>query len=157
MKQCAFLFLVASSYSLHAQIIEYAQGRFVDCDSARSTLQLGLCSKYLAERAESEMHSVFKLVISSVDEMSLEDDSLKAKMLIEGVDSASFQNRSDCGKIKDLMIKSHQLFLNRVQLEVHIAGEVVGIGRERSIHENSRMTTLYKLRKEDLLQFLNGR
>jgi hypothetical protein len=132
-----------------AQIVEYADKEFVDCATASSILELSNCSAYKLEQAEKQLALTYREVLNKLETLVIEDDNLKKDLKKEdpSFDSSSL---TDYRKIKKWVVKSQNLFNNYADLETGITGELVGIGRERSIHENNRKLQLIEQRIKDL-------
>jgi hypothetical protein len=121
--------------SVEAQVIPYFEGK-LDCDTAYTNLEMGLCSRYLLDSATARMNELVSQFDRSIDsaltatqfELSNETDSSYSKYL--------------SGEVARLSTIRRELSASQATFVVYsahcreVVGEMIGMGRERSIQEN---------------------
>lgn len=136
-----------------AQVIPYFEGK-LDCDTAYTNLELGLCSRYHLDSATSEMNALvsgFSLRIDSALEGAISE-------LKDGADtSLTHLIRDDAARLRTMrmeLLASQQTFLAYAANVREVVGQMVGTGRERTIQENYAELELVIARIELLKQWL---
>jgi small nuclear ribonucleoprotein (snRNP)-like protein len=139
---------------LFGQVYIEFEGKKINCDSASNNLEISLCSREMLEGTIKEHDSLLNLVYKCIDTLILEDKIYRAEFLKEDPNH-KFDNWTDYEKIKELLIKSSNLFEQYCKLEMNIEGEFYGVGRERIVAENMRLKQLYDGRIEELKGYLD--
>jgi hypothetical protein len=125
-------------------IVEYADGQFVNCDTASGYLEVSMCTLRQLENKRKELDSIYESVLELIDKSAIENDST----YIPGA--------TDYHKLKQDIIESQRLFLQYLELEMSITGESVGIGHARPIYENARGIELIEERVKSLKLLIEG-
>lgn len=153
MKQILLIIITCLTLSSYSQVIEYAENEYVDCDTAYTNLELAICLSFKLTKLEHKLDSLYNSTLDMLDVFILEDDELKKGLLADDYNYDT-EMMTDYRKIKEMVIKSQNVFIHYANMEMEITGEFIGRGKERPIHENERKIELIERRILDLEKIL---
>ncbi len=141
------------SAAARAQVIPYFEGK-LDCDTAYTNIEMGLCSRYFLDSAAAEMNALVTRLAQRIDSASVETTN----DLSATTDPILFDYlRDDTARLRTMrreLFASQEAFMAYSSHSRDVVGEMIGMGRERAIQENYEELDLVIGRIEVLKRWL---
>lgn len=151
-KRITILFFIVSNFQGYSQIIDFEDLR-LNCDTARTTIELKICSGYKLEQSIAKYDSLILKINQCLDKLISEDINYRNELMKED-SNQNFEFWTDYKKIKLMLNQSDKLFREYAEIEMKIDGEFYGFATGRILGENLRMKEIYDRRIKELIAFI---